>query len=116
MTLDRLPFTSSGSSTVVKPHLWRAFLRPNGSLKIGLIFTAFLLAGRIVYQGFVFPHDPSWRLHDWHLTSRFDLDSLELADPKLAHLLPKPTPESTVLDDPSMTRLSLRNPRQCPMS
>lgn len=101
MTLDHLPFSPSCPSTVVKPRLWRAFLRSNGSLKIGFIFTAFFLTGRIVYQAFFFPCDPSWRLPDWHLSSQFDPDSLELADPKLAYLLPELTPESTVLDDPS---------------
>ncbi len=84
---------------------WRPFLRPNGALKIGVFSTAFLLSSLIVYATFFSPHGPSLRLTDWHAPSGFDPNSLELADPsepllvdpRLASLLPVPTP---VLEEP----------------
>ena len=86
---------------------WRPFLRPNGAQKVG-VFTAFVLSSLIVCIIFLSPHNPSLRLSDWHgpsQTSHLDpgppvlADPSEtlLVDPKLAPLLPKPTP---VLEEP----------------
>ena len=102
MTPDLLPFFPSRVwRTAVKPHLCRAFLRSNRSLKIRLLSTA--LTGLIVYLAFHPPHDPLRRLPSWQSPPHYDLDSLELTG---SSLLPTPTPKSTILDDPSPPLLS----------
>ncbi|KAH9178702.1 hypothetical protein EDB89DRAFT_2063636 [Lactarius sanguifluus] len=75
---------------------WRPFLRPNGALRIGVFFTAFILSSLIAYATFFTPHGSSLHLTDWHFPSH-SLDLVDpsetlLVDPKLTSLLPTPTP------------------------
>ncbi|KAI9439095.1 hypothetical protein H4582DRAFT_2056936 [Lactarius indigo] len=100
MPPDILPLLPSEPHATLRPRRWRLFLRSNGTPKIGFFSTAFFLTGLIVYVASFPPYDPSWRISDWRLPSRFDPDSLEpvdptgplLADPKSPTLLPEPTP------------------------
>jgi hypothetical protein len=104
MAPDLFPFSPYKSRVALNLRRWRSFLRSNGALRIGF-FTTFLLTGLMVYVTFF---SPSWRLPDWHLSSSFYPDPLELADPnerllvdpKFATLLPNPTPESIIPDNP----------------
>ncbi|KAH8993725.1 hypothetical protein EDB92DRAFT_376405 [Lactarius akahatsu] len=98
MVRDLLPLLPSEPHTARRPHRWRLFLHSNGTLKIGFFSIAFIITGIIVYVASFPPYDPSWRLPDWHLPSRFDPDSLELADPNGPLHAPSPSPPSPVSD------------------
>lgn len=87
---------------------WRLFFRPNGAHRIGIFSTAFILSSLIVCLTFLSHPSPSLRISDWHApshASHLDPDPPVLADPtetllidpKLASLLPEPTP---VLEEP----------------
>ncbi|KAF8266934.1 hypothetical protein EI94DRAFT_1731800 [Lactarius quietus] len=96
------------SRTIVNTRRWRSFLRSNGTVKIGFFSTAFFLTGLIVYLTFLSPNTLSWGLPDWHLPPHLYSDSRTLADhnetllvnPIPTSLLPTPTPESAIPDDP----------------
>ncbi|KAH9058099.1 hypothetical protein EDB87DRAFT_1564371 [Lactarius vividus] len=111
MARDILPFLPSEPHTARRPHRWQLFLHSNGALKIGFFCAALILTGIIFYVA-SFLHDPSWRFPDWHLPSRFDSDSLELADPNgplLVH--PKPATPSPSPPLPASDVLTLEQIR-----
>lgn len=110
MPSDPFPFPNSESRTVLEldPRCyWKSFFQSNGTLKIRLFPTAFLLSGLMVYL-MVFPPQTSQRFPVWYLILKIDTFSLEfpehyepIVDPNLNldTFLLNPTPKSTISDD-----------------
>ena len=104
MSSDPFSFSTSESRAVVNLRCWRPSFRSIGVLKIPFLI-AFLFTGLMVYLLFLSPQNPFRPA--WYISAQVDPYPGDLADlhestidPKLT-LLPHPTAETTVPDDPS---------------
>ena len=78
-------FSRSVSHPALKLRRWQTFLRSKSALKIGFLYTTFLLTGLIAYLTFFSPPGPSLRLPNlpnWHPFSSFDFTFLHGSAPE----------------------------------